>query len=496
MNCTVPAHTHERRKHGPRIESRICYDSTVTVKPSQILIIDDDADIRSSLELYLKYEGFAVELAANAAAGLDIIERTAVDLVLLDVKMPGMDGMEALGRILEIRPALSIIMISGHADIKTAVDAIKKGAEDFLEKPLDPDRTVVIVRNALRRKNLEHVNRNLRDQVDRSLRWIGSSEPSKRLLDLADRAARSNERILIIGESGVGKELLARRIHAASPRRDGPFEVLACGAIPRELLEDELFGHEAGAFTGAQGARAGAFERATGGTLLLDGVGELPLEAQVKLLRVLETGLLTPLGGGGRAVRTDARVLSTNHQDPRAACAEGKFREDLYYRLSVVNLTIPPLRDRQEDIVPMAREFFIDAAKRLRRPAKKLSSEAEGAFRSRHWRGNVRELRNAVDALSLTMEDITIQGVDVKSFFEAQDRTGTPDPFAAPTLDEFRNLADRIYLEKKIAAMNGNLKRTAEILGISRSNLYKTLERVGLKPPPNSPEKAEESEDK
>lgn len=464
-------------------------------KTPLVLVIDDDPDIRESLELCLKYEGLEVAQAPNASAGLDLVERLPVDLVLLDVKMPGMDGMEALGRILEMRPAMPILMISGHADIRMAVDAVKKGAEDFLEKPLDADRTVVIVRNSLRRRALEHVNKNLREQVDRSLRWIGSSEASRRMLDLADRAARSNERVLILGESGVGKELLARRIHAASARRDGPFEALACGAIPAELFEDELFGHSSGAYTGASGRRAGAFERAAGGTLLLDEVGELPIDAQVKLLRVLETGVLTPLGAE-QSVRVDVRILATSHQDLRVAIAAGKFREDLYFRLSVITLMIPALRERAADIIPIAREFFLDAAKRLRKPAKKLTAEGEAAFRARTWRGNVRELRNTVDALSLTIDDITIPHRDIVTFFENQDRLVEKDPFEAPTLDEFRNLADRIYLERRIAHMGGNLKRTAEVLGISRSNLYKTLERVGLKPPPGAgAERPEDSGD-
>ncbi|MBI3820564.1 MAG: sigma-54-dependent Fis family transcriptional regulator [Planctomycetes bacterium] len=463
-------------------------------KTPLILIIDDDADVRESLELVLKYEGFEVAQAAGGSAGLDIVDQRHVDVVLLDVKMPGMDGMEALGRILEIKPAISIIMISGHGDIRMAVDAVKRGAEDFLEKPLDADRTSVIIRNALRRRSLETDNKNLREQIDQNIRWIGASEESRRLADLADRAARSHERILIVGESGVGKELLARRIHAASARRDGPFEVLACAAIPDELVEDEFFGHAPGAFTGATGRRAGAFERAAGGTLLLDEIGELPLDAQAKLLRVLETGSFSPLGGDG-PMRCDVRVLATTQQNLRAAVDAGKFRSDLFFRLSVLVLTIPPLRERPADIIAIAREFLTDSAKRLRRKVKKLTPEAEAQLRARPWRGNVRELRNVMDALALTVEEQTIELIDLKSFFEAQDRANPRDPFDAPTLDEFRNLADRIYLERRIAAMNGNLKRTATVLGISRSNLYKTLERVGLKPPPNAVERSGEPED-
>jgi two-component system nitrogen regulation response regulator NtrX len=456
-----------------------------TVKKPRILVVDDDPDIRSSLELCLQYEGFEVVTAPGGAAALDAVERLELGAVLLDVKMPGMDGIELLGRLQAMRPELPVIMISGHADIRTAVDAIKKGAEDFLEKPLDADRTVVVVRNAIRRKSLENQNRNLREQVDRAIRWIGKAPATLQLLDLADRAARSGERILILGESGTGKELLARRIHAASTRRDGPFEVLGCGTIPPDLIEDELFGHEAGAFTGAHAHRAGAFERAAGGTLLLDEVAELPLEAQAKLLRVLQTDSFVPLGAE-RALHSDARIVATTHADLRAAVAAGRFREDLFYRLSVVTLTIPPLRERAADIPALAREFLVDAARRLRQPAKKLSSGAEAALAARSWRGNVRELKNAIDAIVLFTESSEIADTDVATWFDSQDRIGQRDPFNAPTIDEFRNLADRMYLEMRIAAMGGNLKKTAEVLGISRSNLYKTLERVGLKPPPNS----------
>lgn len=453
-------------------------------KPT-ILVVDDKADVRDTLQLCLQYEGFIVTTAVNGASALDAIERGPVDLVLLDVKMPGMDGIEVLGRILAIKPALPIVMMSGHGDIKTAVDAVKKGAEDFLEKPLDTDRLVVVIRNALRRGSLENANKNLREQVDAGLRWIGASEASLKLIDLADRAARSNERILIVGESGTGKERLARRIHAASPRRDGPFEVLACGAIPEELFEDEIFGHLQGAFSGAISRRQGVFERAAGGTLLLDEIGELSSDAQAKLLRVLETGMVRPLGGE-TPVRTDVRIVATTHRDLRAWVQSGRFREDLYFRLSVVILNISPLRERTADIMPLALEFLTEAARRLRRPAKKLTSNAAGVLRSRGWRGNARELRNVMDALALTVDGASIDAEHVQNYFSAADAQDSKDPFEAPTLEEFRNLADRIYLERKIDAMGGNLKRTAEVLNISRSNLYKTLERVGLKPPPGA----------
>ncbi|HKE01215.1 MAG TPA: sigma-54 dependent transcriptional regulator [Planctomycetota bacterium] len=453
-------------------------------RPPLILVVDDADDVRATLEMCLRYEGFAVETAAEATIALGILEQAPVDLVLLDVKMPGMDGLEALSRIRARWPGIAVLMISGHGDVRTAVDAVKQGAEDFLEKPLEADRVAVAVRNALRRRSLERENRTLREQLDRSLRWVGTSATCTKLLEVAERAAASEERILIVGETGTGKELLARRIHAASRRREGPLEVLPCSAISPELVEDELFGHEAGAFTGAHSRRAGAFERAAGGTLLIDEVGEMPLDVQAKCLRVLESGTFTRLGGE-RPVRSDARVIATTHHDLRAEAEAGRFRSDLYYRLGVVVLTIPPLRERTEDVVPLAREFLVEAARRARVPGKRLSSNAEAALAARHWPGNVRELRNAVGALATLAEAPTITAEDVHSFFAARDREAPRDPFEAETLEEFRRFAERLYLERRIASLGGNLKRTAEALRISRSNLYKTLERVGLKAPPH-----------
>ncbi len=459
----------------------------MAARPPSILVVDDSEDVRSALELSLEYEGFRVATAADAAGAFRILEESPVDLILLDVKMPGMDGIEALGVLRERWPGIPVVMISGHADIRTAVDAVKQGAEDFLEKPVDTDRVVVAARNALRRRRLEVENRTLRELVDKSLRWIGASDASRRLLELAERAAASDERVLIVGESGVGKELLARRLHAASGRASGPFEVLACGAIPAELLEDELFGHEQGAFSGATTRRLGAFERASGGTLLLDEVGELPAAAQAKILRVLEGESFLRLGGD-TPIRCDTRVIATTHHDLKADVAAGKFRQDLFYRLSVVVLGIPPLRQRQADVVPLAREFLVEATRRARRPAKRLSADAEAALARRTWLGNVRELRNVVDALVLVVDEPVIGADHVTTLLDARDHATPSDPFEAETMEEFRNAAERLYLERRIASLGGNLKRTAEALRISRSNLYKTLERVGLKPPPNSAE--------
>ncbi|MBL8692904.1 MAG: sigma-54-dependent Fis family transcriptional regulator [Planctomycetes bacterium] len=456
------------------------------MQPSPLLLVVDDAeDVRLSLEMSLQYEGYRVATAPEAASAFAVLAAKSVDLVLLDVKMPGMDGIEALPKMLEKWPGLPVLMISGHADIRTAVEAVKLGAEDFLEKPLDTDRVLVAVRNALRRRNLEQENRNLRELADRSLRWIGESDTSKKLLQMSERAAASDARVLVVGESGVGKELLVRRIHAASARSRGPLEVLPCASVPVELLEDELFGHEPGAFSGASQRRAGAFERAHGGSLLLDEVGELPLEAQAKILRVLETGTFVRLGGDA-PIHSDARVFATTHHDLKADVAAGRFRQDLYYRLSVVVLTIPPLRERPADIPPLIRDGLAETARRARRLGKRMTPEAEAILAARPWRGNVRELRNTLDALALVVDGPVIQGSDVRAFFEHRERSTPRDPFEAPTLEEFRNAAERMYLEQKVASLQGNLKRTAEVLGISRSNLYKTLERLGLKPPPNS----------
>jgi two-component system nitrogen regulation response regulator NtrX len=448
---------------------------------ARILVVDDDAGVREALDMFLRYEGFEVTAAASGAAALDELERQPPDLVFLDVKMPGVDGMELLGRLRARWPAMPVIMISGHGDIRTAVEALKRGAEDFLEKPLDANRTTVVARNAIRRRALEAENRALREALDRDIQWIAESTAARELADLADRVARSDERVLICGDSGTGKELLARRIHAASARRGGPFEVLHCGAIAPTLLEDELFGHATGAYTGAARERAGVFGRAVGGTLLLDEVGELPLEAQAKILRVIETGEWTPLGGSPR--RGDARIVATTQRDLRADSVAGRFREDLYFRLGVVVLTIPPLRERPEDILPLARQFLLDSALRARKPQKRFDAEAEELLRARPWRGNARELRNAVEALDLLVENDTIGAGDVRAYFSDSERAAPEDFMDAKTLDEFRIGVERMYLARQIAKRQGNMKRTALELGMSRANLYRMLERLGMRTP-------------
>jgi two-component system nitrogen regulation response regulator NtrX len=447
----------------------------------RILIVDDQAAVREELAYALKFEGYRAVEAADGQAGLDLLDEGDVAVVLLDIKMPGLDGMQVLGRIRESHPHVPVVMISGHGDIETAVVAVKNGAFDFLPKPFDTDRVLVSVANALRMRDLASENTALKVELARSLRLHGKSKAIAEVRRMIEKVAPTEASVLITGENGTGKELVARALHALSRRSRGAFVALNCAAIPAELLESELFGHEKGAFTGAATARAGHFEAADGGTLFLDEIGDMALDAQAKLLRAIQERTVTRVGSS--APRTvDVRILAATNQDLQALVKDKQFREDLFYRLHVIRIHVPPLRERIEDIDELAPHFVREACARNGLPAKKLTAAALAHLRTQPWPGNVRELKNHLEGAAIIAESDAIGPDELRATsVEATPAPAGAEFFALPTIEEFRAASEREFIRRKLQDNGGNIKRTAERIGIQRSNLYKKLERYGLK---------------
>jgi DNA-binding NtrC family response regulator len=452
----------------------------------KILVVDDEAAIRESLGLILRYEHHDVLTAPEGRTALQTIAADPeVDLVFLDIKMPGKDGLEVLEEVQRGRPDLPVIVISGHATFDTAVEATKKGAFDFIEKPLDREVVLLKVRKARDYSRLERENARLRTRLsDASARMLGDSPAMRRLRDVIEKVAPTPARVLIQGENGSGKELVARLIHELSARAGGPFVPVNCAAIPRELLESTLFGHEKGSFTGAVDRQKGKFELADGGTLFLDEVGDMALEAQAKVLRVIEDQFLQRVGGGGVNVKVDVRVIAATNKDLRKAVADGQFREDLYYRLAVVPVDVPPLRERRADVPMLAKAFLGDAAKAHGIvPAPTFTPAALEFLAAQPWPGNVRQLKNLVERAAILLEGPAFDAPEIERLVgPVAPPKGATDLFSAcRTFDEFKDVSEKLFLQQKLTENDWNVKRTAEALGMQRSHLYKKIERYGLK---------------
>ncbi len=446
------------------------------------LIIDDEASIREALRMTLRSARIDCVLAEDGATGLDAANgRTDIGLVFLDIKMPGRDGMEILGELRKSRPDLPVVMISGHGTIETAVQATQNGAFDFLEKPLDRDRVLLLARNALQTTELKRENVQLKQRD--ATRILGESAPLKEMLASLDRVAGTTARVLITGENGTGKELVARRLHDLSSRADAPFVDVNCAAIPKDLLESELFGHEKGSFTGAHTRKIGKFELAHHGTLFLDEVGDMDLAAQAKMLRVLEQHKVERVGGN-EPVEVDVRVLAATNKDLHKEVAEGRFREDLYYRLNVVELRCPPLRERRDDIPLLAGAFMKEAIRRNGTLPHTFGADALQAMQREDWPGNVRQLKNAVEHVAILAPAEEIAAADITRALGARTAANTEDPYrGVATFEEFKDTAEREFLERRLLENNWNVKRTAELLNMQRSNLYKKIEKYALKKP-------------
>jgi two-component system, NtrC family, nitrogen regulation response regulator NtrX len=450
-----------------------------------LLIVDDEAGIRESLQSILREEGYHVEAVASGEACLAAVEATGFDLVVLDVWLPGIDGLETLERLLEASVAPMVVMISGHGNISTAVRATKLGAFDFIEKPLSLEKTVLVIKNALEHLRLEEENRRLRAELEQRYHILGESVPMKALRQQIALTAPTQSRVLIYGESGTGKELVARALHAQSARASMPFVEVNCAAIPEELIESELFGHRKGSFTGASEDKVGKFQKADGGTLFLDEVGDMSLKTQSKVLRVLEEQRFEPVGSN-EPVSVDVRVIAATNKRLDDEIARGAFREDLFYRLNVIPFYVPALRERTEDVAVLARHFLVESTAAYGRKAKELSDAALEVLERYPWPGNVRELKNLVERLVIMspQERIEPQHLPPELFRAAAHRTVRGSgarggqPFA--TLQQARAAYEREFILRKLEEHQWNMTRTAEALGLERSHLYRKMKSLGI----------------
>ena len=458
----------------------------------EILLVDDDPTVLDALASILRDVGYAVAAARSAEEGLRRVQRALPDLAMVDIWLPGMDGLQLLEALKRAAPQLPVIVISGHGTIETAVRATKLGAYDFLEKPPDMERTLLAVRHALEHRRLEEENRQLRQRLEPEQEIVGESAAICRLREEIAAAAPTNGRVLIRGENGTGKELIARAIHRQSLRRDRPFVAVNCAAIPEELIESELFGHEKGAYTGATAQRRGKFEQADGGTIFLDEVGDMSQKTQAKVLRVLQEQTFERVGGS-ETLTVDVRVIAASNKDLETAMQAGAFREDLFYRLNVVPFEIPPLRERREDIPVLARHFLAGYCAEYGKREKTLTPAALDRLLQYPWPGNVRELKNLMERMVIMVPADRILPEDLASSLAPRAARGSgegagelaPPGLEAGTLKEGRARFERAFLLRHLEANGWNITRTAEQLGIERSNLHRKLRAFGIEPPPS-----------
>jgi len=449
-----------------------------------ILVIDDERSILQSMEGILSDEGYQVFLAGNGKEGLEICEKEMPDLVLLDIAMPGMDGMEVLKRLKESLPFIPVIIMTGHGSIDLAVKAIKLGSYDFLEKPLEMDKLLLTVKNAIDFGKLQRENLLLKQKIERQHNLIGESPAMQTLRKQIEQVAPSDAWVLIFGENGSGKEVVAHEIHRLSQRGQKPFVEVNCAAIPEELIESELFGHEKGAFTGATSSKRGKFDMAHEGTLFLDEIGDMSLKTQAKILRILEEQRFERVGGN-KTIQVDVRVIAATNKNLEEEIKRGTFREDLYFRLNVIPFTVPPLRERDEDILLLADYFLKEFTENRGKPLKTLSDDAKSALLAYSWPGNVRELKNLMERLSIMVPSDTITPKDLPP--EMVKKTGlhplsfSQEPiFDADSIKEAVSLFERNYIIQKLKENDGNISKTAEKIGIARRNLTHKIKTYNI----------------
>jgi len=469
------------------------------MKP-RILVIDDEAAIRDSLRMILEYENYEFSGAGSGPDGLSQIRRDPPDMVVLDIKMPGTNGLETLAEIRRMDESLPVAMISGHGTITDAMQATRLGAFDFIEKPFTSERVLVTVQKGLELRSLRRENRELKLAMESKYEIVGNSGALRKVLEAVQRAAPTNATVMLLGESGVGKELVARTIHRNSPRAGQRFIQVNCAAIPEELIESELFGHEKGSFTGATEKQIGKFEQADRGTIFLDEVGDMSAKTQAKVLRVLQEQEVERLGSA-RTIKVDVRVIAATNKNLEDAIARGEFREDLYFRLNVIPILVPPLRDRREDIPALVQHFARLTGEEHNLKPKRFEPRAMEVLQRYRWRGNIRELRNTVERVMIMAPGDLIRAEDLPAEVRGDqpaprqaipaeaaaaagqgrgEATAAPTP-PAGTLREFKEAAERAFLVEKLRENNWNISKTAEALDTPRSNLYKKLEQYGIK---------------
>ena len=441
----------------------------------KILVVDDDPGIRDALRMILEYEGYQVLTSPDGKTALADLDATRVDGVLLDIKMPGMDGFEILDRIVSREYAPPVLMISGHGDIATAIEATRRGAVDFLEKPPQRERILVSIKNALARNTLRAENERLRQKLEEESVLVGHSAPMARLREEVARAAPTAATVLIQGESGTGKELVGREIHRGSRVASGPFIQVNCAAIPEELIESELFGHEKGSFTGAVRRQTGKFVEADGGTIFLDEVGDMSARAQAKVLRVLEAGEVEPVGAA-RVRQVNVRVIAATNRDLTESIRAGRFREDLYFRLNVLPVRTPPLRERTEDIPELVEHFTRLYANRDNLKPRRFGPSALSILKVRSWAGNVRELKNLIERVLIMTDADPIEAKDLPPEARVSPTEISERGLQLATLSQFKEYAEREFLVAKLRENGWNISRTAEVIRTPRSNLYKKIE--------------------
>ncbi len=447
-----------------------------------ICIVDDEPAILNTLSSILEDEGYQVIVAKSGVEGIKIIRSEAPDLVILDIWMPEMDGLETLKRLRTQFPGILVVMMSGHGSIETAVKATKLGAYDYLEKPLDLEKVTILVRNALHQRKLEEENLNLRIQVERRFELVGSSPSMNRLREMIAMAAPANSRVLISGANGTGKELVARAIHLQSPRQNKPFVEINCAAIPETLIESELFGHEKGAFSGASSMKRGKFELADGGTLFLDEIGDMSLATQAKVLRVLQEQQFTRVGGT-KLLNVQVRVIAASNKDLAEEIGKGNFREDLYYRLNVLPIVVPKLKERREDIPELAQHFLKMHSEEQGLKPKEFNAQGLEALQRHDWPGNIRELRNLIERLLIMVPKSVIDASDVEMFLQGRAPTGVPALSIGTHYDslrEARNVFEREVISQKLRENNWNVSKTADELKIERSHLHRKIKLLNV----------------
>jgi two-component system nitrogen regulation response regulator NtrX len=445
-----------------------------------IMIIDDEPSIRTSLEGVLEDEGYKAITASSGEEALKIMEEEVPDLVFLDIWMPGIDGIETLKRMRDLYPGLQVIMISGHGTIETAVSATKLGAFDFIEKPLSLEKTLLTVKNAFNYRRLKDENIILRQQAKGQIKLTGKGPAIRQLQETIERVAPTQATVLITGENGTGKELVARAIHHLSPRNTRPLVEVNCAAIPEDLIESELFGHERGAFTGANERRRGRFDMANNGTLFLDEIGDMSLKTQAKILRILEEQRFERVGGT-KTFQVDVRIIAATNKDLKQEIEEGWFREDLYYRLNVIPLHVPPLRERTEDIPSLVEDFLEEFARESSIAKKSVADDVISVLQRQPWPGNVRELKNFIERLVILVPDEVIELQHLPaSVLESYDPVTAISVLDQANFKEAKIQFEKEYLRKKLAEYNWNISKTAGAIGIERSHLHRKLKAYGI----------------